>query len=59
MKIFLGILVGLLLAIGIAAGAVYYAFGDLKDIGDRDRSQDITETYDLMGFNEIDVEGVL
>lgn len=58
MKFLLGILIGLLLAVSIAAGAAYIAFGDLRDFGDRDRSNDITETYDLTGFDKIDVGGV-
>ncbi len=58
MKLFFGILIGLLLAVGIAGGAAYMAFGDITDIGDRDRSNDITETYDVTGFNEIDIGGV-
>lgn len=58
MRLFLGILIGLLLAIGIAAAAAYMAFGELTDIGERDRSKDITETYDLQGFDRISVGGV-
>lgn len=58
MKIFIGILVGLLLAAGIAAGAAYHAFGELGDVGERDRSKDITEVVDVSGFNEIAISGV-
>lgn len=58
MRLFLGILIGLLLAVGIAAAAAYMAFGELTDIGERDRSKDITRTYDLQGFDQISVGGV-
>ena len=58
MKIFLGIVLGLMLAVGIAAGAGYMAFGDLKDFGDRDKTADISRTYELTDFDEIEVGGV-
>ncbi len=58
MRIFFGIIIGLILAIVIAGAAAHYAFGSLKDIGGRDKSQDVTETLDLTGFDEIDVGGV-
>jgi len=58
MKFFLGLLVGLFLAIGIAAGGAYMAFGNITDIGERDRSNDITETFDLAGFDGIEITGV-
>lgn len=58
MRIFFGVIIGLILAIGIAATAAYYAFGSLKDVGGRDKSEDITETLDVTGFDEIQVAGV-
>ncbi len=58
MKLIFGILIGLVLAVGIAGGAAYMAFGDLSDIGERDKSNDITQTYEVAGFNEIDIGGV-
>ncbi|MBT8472715.1 MAG: DUF2807 domain-containing protein [Marinicaulis sp.] len=58
MKLFLGILLGFLLTVGIAAGAAYMAFGDIGDLGERDRSQDVTRNYDFDGFREIDISGV-
>jgi len=61
MKFFFGLLIGLLAAVGIAAAAAYYAFGDLKNISfdkDRDRSKDISRTYELAGFDRIDLGGV-
>lgn len=58
MKFFLGLIVGLILAIGIAVGGAYMAFGDLTDIGERDKSKDITQTYDLADFDRIEIGGV-
>lgn len=58
MRLFLGILIGLVLAIGIAAAAAYMAFGEISDFGDRDRSADVTQTYDFEGFDQIAVGGV-
>ncbi len=58
MRFFLGILIGLGLAIGIAFAAGYMAFGDLGDVGERDKSKDVTETFDLTGFDKIDIGGV-
>jgi hypothetical protein len=58
MRIFFGIIIGLVLAIAIAFAAAKHAFGDLSDIGDRDRSEDVTQTLDLEGFDGIEVAGV-
>ncbi|NOX83774.1 MAG: DUF2807 domain-containing protein [Alphaproteobacteria bacterium] len=58
MKLFFGILIGLVLAVGIAGGAAYMAFGDITNIGARDKTNDITRSYDVAGFNEIDIGGV-
>ncbi len=58
MKFFLGLLIGLILAIGIAAGGAYMAFGDLSDIGERDKSNDVTQTYDFTDFDKIEIGGV-
>jgi len=58
MKFFLGLIVGLVLAVAIAAGGAYMAFGDLHDFGDRDKANDITRTYDLTGFDRIEIGGV-
>jgi putative autotransporter adhesin-like protein len=58
MKLIFGILIGLVLAVGIAGGAAYMAFGDITDIGERDKGNDISQTYELAGFNEIDIGGV-
>lgn len=58
MRIFLGILIGLALAVGIAFVAGYAAFGDMVNIDDRDKSNDVTEVFDVAGFDGIDVGGV-
>ncbi len=58
MRIFFGVIIGLVLAIGIAVTAANYAFGSLKNVGERDKTKDISETFDLTGFDEIDVGGV-
>ncbi len=58
MRIFFGILIGFAVAAGIAIGAAYMAFGDIRNVGERDRSKDISQAYDLAGFDEIDVAGV-
>lgn len=58
MKFLLGLVIGLVLAAGIAAGAAYMAFGDLSDVGARDKSQDIAEVYDLRDFDRVDAGGV-
>ena len=58
MRIFFGIIIGLVLAVGIAFFAAKSAFGDLRDIGGRDKSKDVTQTLDLAGFDRIDIAGV-
>ena len=58
MRLFLGILIGLFLAVAVAAGAAYMAFGDIDYLGDRDRSGDVSMTYDLTDFDRISVGGV-
>lgn len=58
MKFILGVLIGLILAIAIAAGAAHFAFGDLSDIGERDKSKDISQVFDLRDFDRIDIGGV-
>lgn len=61
MKFFFGLLIGLFLAVGIAAAAAYMAFGELgihHEFGERDRSNDITQQYDFADFDKIDIGGV-
>ncbi|WDI31804.1 DUF2807 domain-containing protein [Hyphococcus flavus] len=58
MRLFFGILIGLLLAVGIAIAAGIHAFGGLGDISERDKSNDITRTIDVSDFDQIDVAGV-
>lgn len=58
MKFFFGLLIGLFLAIGIAAGGAYMAFGDLSNVGERDKSNDITRTYDFTDFDKVEIGGV-
>lgn len=58
MRVIFGVLIGLLVAVGIAVAAAYVAFGDIRNVGERDRSKDITQTYDLGEFSEINVAGV-
>ncbi len=58
MKFFFGLLIGLILAVGIAAGGAYMAFGDLSDVGERDKSKDVTQTYDFVDFDKVEIGGV-
>ncbi|MEM9015035.1 MAG: head GIN domain-containing protein [Pseudomonadota bacterium] len=58
MKVILGILLGLFLAIGIAAAAFFVAGGEMGDVGERDKSKDVREVFDLQAFDAITVEGV-
>lgn len=58
MRIFFGVIIGLVLAICIAFFAAKQAFGGFSDIGGRDKSKDVTQTLDLAGFDRIDIGGV-
>lgn len=58
MRIFLGILIGLFLAVGIAVAAAYMAFGELTNIGERDKSKDVVQRFDFQDFDKIDIAGV-
>ncbi len=58
MKLVLGFLIGLLLAAAIAATAFKAAWGDLSDIGARDRGEDETRTIEVADFDRIEVAGV-
>lgn len=59
MKIFLGFLIGLLLAGAIAATALKVAWGDLSDVSERDRGADETRTIEVADFDRIDIAGVV
>jgi hypothetical protein len=58
MKIFLGIIIGFLLAAAIAATAFKAAWGDLADIGARERGEDATRTVEAADFDAIEAAGV-
>jgi len=58
MRLFLGFLIGLLIAGAIAVTAVKVAWGDLSDIGDRDRGEDVTKTVEVADFDRIEIAGV-
>lgn len=59
MKIFLGFLIGLILAGAIAATALKVAWGDITDVGDRDRAADETRAIEVADFDRIDIAGVV
>jgi len=65
MRFFLGLLIGLLAAVGIAAAALHFAVGDVASFvggrgkdGTRDRAGDRTVTFDYRDFDRIDAAGV-
>lgn len=62
MRFFLGLVVGTLIAIAIAAAAVHFAFGDLRGVNlrndKRDTSKDVARTFELSGFDSVTVAGV-
>lgn len=59
MKIFLGFVIGLLLAGAIAATALKVAWGDLTDVSERDRGADETRAIEVADFDRIDIAGVV
>lgn len=58
MRLFLGFIIGLAIAVVIAATALKVAWGDVSDIGSRDRGADKTETIAAVDFDRIEVAGV-
>lgn len=58
MRLFLGFVIGLVLAAAIAATALKVAWGDLSDIGERDRGEDVTKTVEIADFDRIKAAGV-
>lgn len=59
MKIFLGFVIGLVLAGLIAATAIKVAWGDLTDVGDRDRGADVARTVEAADFDRVEIAGVV
>lgn len=58
MRIFLGFIIGLVLAIAIAFTAVKVAWGGLTDLEDRNRGDDVSRTIEAADFDRIEVAGV-
>ncbi|MEX0644826.1 MAG: head GIN domain-containing protein [Parvularculaceae bacterium] len=60
MKFFLGLMVGVFVAILIGVAAITVAFGSIDDINfsDDDDSAKISKTYELTDFDRIDIAGV-
>lgn len=60
MKFFLGLMVGVVVAILIGAAAIAFAFGSIDNIDfiDGDDSSNISKTYELTDFDRIEVGGV-
>ncbi len=59
MKLFLGFLIGLVLAAAIAATALKVAWGNITDVSERDRGADVSRTIDVADFDRIDIAGVI
>lgn len=59
MKIFVGFLIGLILAAAIAATALKVAWGEFTDVGERDRGADETRAIEVADFDRIDIAGVV
>ena len=59
MKIFLGFLIGLILAAVIAATALKVAWGDLTDVSERDRGADETRVINVADFDRVKIAGVV
>lgn len=58
MRLFLGFLIGLVIAGAIAATAFKVAWGDISDIGERDRGNDKSESVAATDFDRIKIAGV-
>ncbi|MEO1252555.1 MAG: head GIN domain-containing protein [Pseudomonadota bacterium] len=58
MRIFFGIVVGVVLAGIVAAMVAFFAVKHAFDVGERDRSNDVTRDYELADFDAISVGGV-
>lgn len=57
MRLLLGIVMGAVLAGLVAVGAGAFAFGNM-DIAERDKSADISRSYELSDFESIEIAGV-
>lgn len=58
MRIFFGVLIGLVIAAAIAATAMKVAWGDMTDLSERDHSADVSQTIDAADFDKIEIAGV-
>lgn len=60
MKFLVGLVIGAIIAAAIGAGAIAVALGQIgdADIADRDKSADVSRTFELTGFDRIEVAGV-
>jgi len=58
MRIFIGLFIGLIIAAGIALAAVKVAWGDIADMEDRDRSNDVSRTVAASDFDRLNIAGV-
>lgn len=58
MKLFFGFLIGLVIAAAIAATALKVAWGDVADLGERDKGDDVSKTVEAVDFDRIEIAGV-
>ncbi|MCB2112699.1 MAG: DUF2807 domain-containing protein [Parvularculaceae bacterium] len=58
MRLFFGFLIGLALAVAVAATAFKVAWGDIGEFEDRDRSADEKRVVEAVDFTEIEIKGV-
>lgn len=60
MKFLVGLVIGAIIAAAIGAGAIAVALGEIDevDVANRDKSGDVSQTFELRDFDKIDVAGV-
>lgn len=60
MKFLVGLVIGAIIAAAIGAGAIAVALGEIDDVqvANRDKTGDVSQTYELSDFDKIDVAGV-
>lgn len=60
MRFLIGLVIGAIIAAAIGAGAIAIAFGELDDvdIGSRDKTEDVVQSFELRDFDKIDIAGV-